>query len=166
MAEKLMVPVAEYMNWENGNSICRIDQLRRLAKIYRVPIEDLADNTRTVTLPRLDEDDDSVQISFTGTSASSDILQTLGEEPVSEEEAADFTDNLIAKSSVTPNNEPDYADDTILLPETTVNEITDDPEEDYEETMKMRKRSMNRNLLHGKHRSGNRRAARALTQVH
>ena len=45
MAEKLVVPVAEYMNWENGNTICRIDQLRQLARIYRVPIEDLADNT-------------------------------------------------------------------------------------------------------------------------
>ena len=64
VAEKLQVPVTEYMNWENGNTICRIDQLKMLAKLFKTPIEDLADNTRTVTLPRLDEDDDSVQIAF------------------------------------------------------------------------------------------------------
>ena len=95
MAEKLMVPVAEYMNWENGNTICRIDQLRRLSRIYRVPIEDLADNTRSVTLPRLDEDDDSIQISFTGTT-SADVLSEIGAAPATEEEAEDFADNLIA----------------------------------------------------------------------
>ena len=132
MAEKLMVPVAEYMNWENGNTICRIDQLRRLSRIYRVPIEDLADNTRSVTLPRLDEDDDSIQISFTGTT-SADVLSEIGAAPATEEEAADFADNLIAKTSVTPQPQNDFRNETIVFPETTVNEIADEPEEEYEE---------------------------------
>ena len=133
MAEKLVVPVAEYMNWENGNTICRIDQLRQLARIYRVPIEDLADNTRTVTLPRLDEDADSIQISFTGTK-STDTLQGITASPVSAEEAEDFADSLIAKSVAAPQPERDVTDDTIVYQETQVNEIVDEPEEEvYEE---------------------------------
>ena len=133
MAEKLVVPVAEYMNWENGNTICRIDQLRQLARIYRVPIEDLADNTRTVTLPRLDEDADSIQISFTG-SRSTDTLQGITASTVSAEEAEDFADSLIAKSVAAPQPEPDFRNDTIVYQETQVNEIVDEPEEEeYEE---------------------------------
>ena len=133
MAEKLVVPVAEYMNWENGNTICRIDQLRQLARIYRVPIEDLADNTRTVTLPRLDEDADSIQISFTGTK-STDTLQGITASAVSAEEAEDFADSLIAKSVAAPQPEPDFRNDTIVYQETQVNEIVDEPEEEeYEE---------------------------------
>ena len=134
MAEKLVVPVAEYMNWENGNTICRIDQLLQLAHLYRVPVEDLADNTRTVTLPRLDEDDDSIQISFTGTKTT-DTLQGIVAAPAAKEETEDFADNLIAKTVVPSEPERDFTNDTIVFQETTVNEIADDPaeEEEYEE---------------------------------
>jgi transcriptional regulator with XRE-family HTH domain len=128
MAEKLVVPVAEYMNWENGNTICRIDQLLQLAHIYRVPVEDLADNTRTVTLPRLDEDDDSIQISFTS-ARTADALQGTAA-PAAAEETEDFADNLIAKTVVPSEPARDFSNDTIVFQETTVNEIADDPEEE------------------------------------
>lgn len=51
VAEKTNVPVNEYMNWENGNTICSITQLKKLAELYKVPLIDLLDNTKTVTLP-------------------------------------------------------------------------------------------------------------------
>ena len=140
LAEMLQVPVTEYMNWENGNTICRIDQLRDLAKMFRVPIEDLADNTRTVTLPRLDEDDDSVQIAFGAmrTAAGGDtiVAQTLSN--------IDVADNLMVSSGseeepVLPEEEyeEDLQKTRIMRPddiqETMVNEIIDDDDEEEEE---------------------------------
>ena len=64
IAAKLNVSVAEYMSWENGSMLCRIDQLRKLAALYSVPVADFIDNTREVRLPRADEIYDSVQIPF------------------------------------------------------------------------------------------------------
>ena len=105
MAEKLGVQVSEYMNWENGNTICGIAHLRQMAKMYRVPIEDLADNTRTVTLPRLDEEEDSFEISFTGTAPVSgasvtgtDLSSLAGNQAV--DQTADLAMDLIAKTTV------------------------------------------------------------------
>ncbi len=64
LAARLGVTVQEYMNWENGNSVPSIFLLKALADLYGVPLQDLADNARSVTLPRLDQDFDSVQIPF------------------------------------------------------------------------------------------------------
>ena len=63
-AGKAGVPVAEYMNWENGNTIPRIEQLRKIAAIYRVNLTELADNEREVTLPHPDLAFESVNIPF------------------------------------------------------------------------------------------------------
>ncbi|MGM9942376.1 MAG: helix-turn-helix domain-containing protein [Bulleidia sp.] len=51
VAEKLNVPVTEYMNWENGNSICRIDQLKILSELFGVSVDALLDNTKTIVIP-------------------------------------------------------------------------------------------------------------------
>lgn len=51
VAAKLDVPVNEYMNWENGNCICRIDQLKILADMYGVSVDALVDNTKTIVIP-------------------------------------------------------------------------------------------------------------------
>ena len=131
IAAKLQIPVAEYMNWENGSSICRIDQLRYLSSLYRVPIEDLASNVRTVTLPRLDEGDDSIDIAFGAKgSAIPSMKETM---PLQAE--IDPADNLISPG--TPIEEPVYErpvhhqdiTDTLEFEETTVNEIYDEPKE-------------------------------------
>lgn len=51
VAGKLNVPVTEYMNWENGNCICRIDQLKILAEMFGVSIDALLDNNKTIIIP-------------------------------------------------------------------------------------------------------------------
>ena len=126
IAEKLKVPVTEYMNWENGNTICRIEQLCALSRMFKTPVEDLADNTRTVTLPRLDEDDDSIQIAFGGI--------TAGALPENEQLTEDVTDNLIVSGQpqYEETTEVPFEDlqktrvmDTQQFQETTVNRIVD-----------------------------------------
>ena len=64
VAKKLNVSVSEYMNWENGNTICSIEQMKQLADLYHVPMEELMDNTRPVTLPDQDQIFESVEIPF------------------------------------------------------------------------------------------------------
>ena len=44
VASKLNVSVAEYMSWENGAMICRIEQLRKLSQLYSIPLVDFLDN--------------------------------------------------------------------------------------------------------------------------
>ena len=51
VAGKLNVPVTEYMNLENGNCICRIDQLKILAEMFGVSIDALLDNNKTIVIP-------------------------------------------------------------------------------------------------------------------
>ena len=51
VAGTLDVPVTEYMNWENGNSICRIDQLIILAQMFGVSVDALLDNNKTIMIP-------------------------------------------------------------------------------------------------------------------
>lgn len=129
IAGKLQIPVAEYMNWENGSAICRIEQLRYLSSLYRVPIEDLASNVRTVTLPRLDEDDDSIEIAFGSKDSIPSMKDTM---PLSSE--IDLADNLISPGA--PQPEPyqpsapaSTTQDTLEFEDTVVNEIRDEPQE-------------------------------------
>lgn len=51
VAKHLNVPVTEYMNWENGNCICHIEQLKMLAEMYGVTIDSLLDNKKTIIIP-------------------------------------------------------------------------------------------------------------------
>ena len=48
LAQRLQVPVNEYMNWENGNAICNVQQLVALAEIYHITVDDLVDNTKNI----------------------------------------------------------------------------------------------------------------------
>lgn len=50
LAKRINVPVTEYMQWENGNKICTILQLKQLADIFDVSLDDLADNTKEVVI--------------------------------------------------------------------------------------------------------------------
>lgn len=51
VAERLNVSVTEYMNWENGNCICRIDQLKTLSELFGVSVDALLDNNKNIVIP-------------------------------------------------------------------------------------------------------------------
>ena len=64
VAEKVGAPVQDYMKWENGNKLCSIEYLKKLADFYQIPIRDLLDNTKEVVLPELEETYSTVDIPF------------------------------------------------------------------------------------------------------
>lgn len=64
IARQMNVPVNEYMHWENGSAVCRIDQLKQLADFYHVPMVELLDNRREVTMPDPEIMYASVEIPF------------------------------------------------------------------------------------------------------
>ncbi len=146
IAGKLGITVPEYMNWENGNSICSILQLKKIADLYHVPLQDLADNARTVVLPHVDQQFDSVQIPFIG---GNDAAPDAGTTP---ELTEDIADSIPSFSSTQENTsqektqeyQPGKAEEetigqTMEFQPTTVNRIVDDDspededEEEYEE---------------------------------
>lgn len=51
IAQRLLVPVAEYMNWENGNAIPSIDKLKEIALLYHTDLAALLDNTMSFVAP-------------------------------------------------------------------------------------------------------------------
>ena len=64
VASKIGVPVSEYMKWENGNSVCGIEILRRIAQLYDVNVQDLFLNTRELKMPDVEFPYASVEIPF------------------------------------------------------------------------------------------------------
>lgn len=64
VARELNIPVNEYMNYENGNLMCGIVLLRKLAEFYHIEVVQLIDNTKTIDLEESDELEMSVQIPF------------------------------------------------------------------------------------------------------
>lgn len=73
VAKMCLVPVEQYMNFENGNQICSIYELQKIAQIFDVDIIELLDNTVEVTLPELSNEFDSVQIPFANIPKSEDF---------------------------------------------------------------------------------------------
>ncbi len=65
LAQRLHVPVTEYMQWENGNTICSIQLLKNMADIFGVSLDDLIDNTKTLVIPE-PKIEQSVNIPFHG----------------------------------------------------------------------------------------------------
>ena len=55
IAQKLNISVTEYMNWENGNRLCSIEQLKSLADLFDVSLDDLVDNTKEVSRKMMPE---------------------------------------------------------------------------------------------------------------
>ncbi len=64
IAQRLMVPVSEYMNWENGNSIPDIDKLQKIAELYHIDLVALIDNTMTFVAPPMPSIEKSATIPF------------------------------------------------------------------------------------------------------
>jgi transcriptional regulator with XRE-family HTH domain len=91
VSQKLNVPVTEYMKWENGNAICSISQLKQLADLYQIPLDDLVNNTKSVVLPSALEN--SVTIPFMN---GKDINQT---------QTIDAADNMLPVDGVLPARE-------------------------------------------------------------
>ena len=50
IAERLNITINEYMSWENGSAICSIYQMKALCEIFHVSIDEMLDNTKTVTV--------------------------------------------------------------------------------------------------------------------
>lgn len=123
LAEKLEVPVSVYMNWENGNAIPNVFQLRFLSSLYKVPMEELADNTRKLNLPRTDTDDDSVQISF-GVNAANHVYKT---------EVQASLGDTVQTSALSKEESSTKQFDTSAFAETQVNTIVDDDDDEDED---------------------------------
>lgn len=51
IASRLNVPVTEYMQWENGNSICSVVLLKKMADMFGITVDDLVDNTKSIVIP-------------------------------------------------------------------------------------------------------------------
>ncbi len=64
VASKIGVPVSEYMKWENGNSVCSYEVLKRIAKLYDIDVQDLFLNDRELKMPDVELPYASVQIPF------------------------------------------------------------------------------------------------------
>ena len=83
IAKRLFVPVAEYMNWENGNSIPDIMHLKALASLYHVDVTALLDNTMTFVMPNIDNLEKSATIPFQKNNgmAATQQLDTVDDSP-------------------------------------------------------------------------------------
>jgi transcriptional regulator with XRE-family HTH domain len=144
IAEKLEVDLSEYLNWENGNSIGRVHQLKKLADLYHIPLEELIDNTREVTLPKASSSGtDEVEIPFlssfsTPTRTTADVSNGFSQTILPIETAEDQQEDLGTTRQADLNDleEEEGATRTLenpALAETAVNHIVDDDEEDYED---------------------------------
>lgn len=91
IANKLHIPVTEYMNWENGNTICGIQQLKVLADLFHVSLDAMADNAKDIVIAE-DNLGDSVNIPFLN-----------GQNP-SMTQQMDVADNMMPVSSVLPSD--------------------------------------------------------------
>ena len=64
ISSRLAIPLTEYLNWENGNSIPKIRQLKQIADLYHIELDVLADNSKTFVIPQLEPHTGSIQIPF------------------------------------------------------------------------------------------------------
>lgn len=97
IAQKLMVPVSEYMNWENGNSIPTIYQLKDLSDLFHVDVAALLDNTMSFVAPQNisrqnASAEDSVTIPFASNGAINATQQLTGTALSSADEATKEAD--------------------------------------------------------------------------
>lgn len=144
IAEKLEVDLSEYLNWENGNSIGKVHQLKKLADLYHIPLEELIDNTREVTLPKTSSSGtDEVEIPFlnsfsTPTRTTADVSNGFSQTILPIETVEDQQEDLGTTRQADLNDleEEEGATRTLenpALAETAVNHIVDDDEEDYQD---------------------------------
>ena len=129
IAAKMHVPVTEYMQWENGNTICSIQQLKNLSDLFGISLDDLLDNTKTIVIPepKLDQ---SINIPFHGgqdinatqmyDDGLADTMQTQQFSPVDDNAEDDTGSTRVMDSSSLKDSDADSYD----------TEEEDDEEED------------------------------------
>lgn len=129
LAENLNIPVQEYMNWENGNSICNIAQLKMIAQFYHVSLQDLADNTRQVVITKPKTMDDSVQIPFMNS-----MNQDADAEDLQNTASADTVGDTVQMPAAPIEDDATIQATRIMNTQdfqpTTVNKIVDDDDDD------------------------------------
>ena len=111
VAQALDIPVTEYMNWENGNSICAIYELRILAELFRVPVQALVDNTKIISVANTEETD-QLEMAKTSQFAKPDNTLLSGV-------------SSSAPTAELPVDEATKTIDTLQFQETDMNEIVD-----------------------------------------
>lgn len=119
IAQKLGIPVTEYMKWENGNTIPPILKLKEISDLYKVTLDSMADNTKDVILPAL-ESDISVDIPFMN--ADDDKTQVIGSPAETQQETRTIEADL--GSTIVMDTQP--------IQETQVTQIADEEDEKTE----------------------------------
>ncbi len=130
LAEKLGVSVMEYMNWENGNKICTIQTLIRIADIFKVTPDELADNRKELDMPQLGSDD-SIDIPFINPDLSGGENRTSAESTQLVQKPVDEGDTQVVPAGGTAAIETDENSQTKVLDtqgfqRTISNEIVDE----------------------------------------
>lgn len=64
VAEKLGVDVVEYMNYENGNSMVNYSQMKKLANLYHISMNEIFKNSEEVELHEVNSDTDSINARY------------------------------------------------------------------------------------------------------
>ena len=140
LAVQLHVELSDYLNWENGNRIPTIYQLQRLAGLYRVPIQELVDNTREVSIPQADPMGDSIQIPFMKNAGS--VPPGL---PKTDEEfdqtILPIDGSLSNQMSDTKRVDMPLADDRMHVAATQMSSIVEEEEKPLRSNKKKKKRS-------------------------
>lgn len=64
VADRLGVDVVEYMNYENGNSMINYGQMKKLASLYHISMNELFINKEEVTLHEINNDTDEINAKY------------------------------------------------------------------------------------------------------
>ena len=64
IADKLGVDVIEYMNYENGNSMINYSQIKKLASLYHISMNEMFSNTDSIELPEINTDTDEINAKY------------------------------------------------------------------------------------------------------
>ena len=64
IADRLGVDVIEYMNYENGNSMVNYSQMKKLASLYHISMNEMFSNDDKVTLHEIDTNTDEINAKY------------------------------------------------------------------------------------------------------
>ena len=157
IARQMNVPVNEYMHWENGSAVCRIDQLKQLADFYHVPMVELLDNRREVTMPDPEIMYASVEIPFAKKSdeqkAQDESVEIMPVSGLLEEAEVDLMPvaGVVSETAPAENTRKVTTGtiemNTLEFEPTLTNRIVDDRQPEAEKPVQENGTGKNRNLL-------------------
>lgn len=124
IASKLGVPVSEYMKWENGNTVCGIEDLRKIANVYGVSVQELFINSKKVEVPEIEKPFESIEIpqfvEATPLEQTVETEQEASEETIEQTKQVGFDNEEDGRTKVMDLND---------IQSTTVMHIQDEEEE-------------------------------------